>query len=92
MEKQELIDHASGAINRRSFLKLSGILGIGLVSATAIPTWAEAVKFNRELYKISKTRLAMGTFVSMTLLHSSRDQAEYAMGEAFLEIDLETLT
>ena len=68
-------------------MRLSGILGIGLASATAIPTWAEAVKFNRELYKISKTRLAMGTFVSMTLLHSSRDQAENAMGEAFFEID-----
>ncbi len=68
-------------------MKLSGILGIGLASATAIPTWAEAVRFNRKLYKISKTRLAMGTFVSMTLLHSSRDQAEDAMGEAFFEID-----
>ena len=87
MEKQECFDQPSGSINRRSFLKLSGILGIGLASATAIPTWAEAVRFNRKLYKISKTRLAMGTFVSMTLLHSSRDQAEDAMGEAFLEID-----
>ena len=87
MEKQDFFEHTSGPINRRSFLRLSGILGIGLASATAIPTWAEAVKFNRELYKISKTRLAMGTFVSMTLLHSSRDQAENAMGEAFFEID-----
>ena len=87
MEKQDFFDHSSGPINRRSFLKLSGVLGIGLASATAIPTLAEAVKFDRELYKISKTRLAMGTFVSMTLLHSSRDQAEDAMGEAFLEID-----
>jgi len=87
MEKQRIIDHVSGPINRRAFLRLSGILGIGLVSAAAIPTSAEAVKFNRKLYKISKTRLAMGTFVSMTLLHSSRDQAEDAMGEAFLEID-----
>ena len=87
MEKQDFFDHTSGPINRRSFLKLSGILGIGLASTTAIPTWAEAVRFNRKLYKISKTRLAMGTFVSMTLLHSSRDQAEDAMGEAFFEID-----
>ena len=87
MEKQDFFDHTSGPMNRRSFLKLSGILGIGLASATAIPTWAEAVRFNRKLYKVSKTRLAMGTFVSMTLLHSSRDQAEDAMGEAFFEID-----
>lgn len=87
MEKRDFFDQTSGPINRRSFLRLSGILGIGLASATAIPTWAEAVRFNRKLYKISKTRLAMGTFVSMTLLHSSRDQAEDAMGEAFFEID-----
>lgn len=87
MEKQDFFDHTLGPMNRRSFLKLSGILGIGIASATAIPTWAEAVRFNRKLYKISKTRLAMGTFVSMTLLHPSRDQAEDAMGEAFFEID-----
>ena len=87
MEKQDFFNHTSGPMNRRSFLKLSGVLGIGLASATAIPTWAEAVRFNRKLYKVSKTRLAMGTFVSMTLLHSSKDQAEEAMGEAFLEID-----
>ena len=87
MKKQDFFNHASEPINRRSFLKLSGILGIGLASAAAIPTWAEAVRFNRKLYKVSKTRLAMGTFVSMTLLHSSKDQAEDAMGAAFLEID-----
>ena len=79
-------------MTRRSFLKLSGILGIGLASTTLVPPWAEAVRFNRKLYKISKTRLAMGTFVSMTLLHSSRDQAEEAMGEAFIEIDRLTRT
>ena len=87
MEKQGFFNHTAGPMNRRSFLKLSGILGIGLASATAIPMGAEAVKFNGKLYKISKTRLAMGTFVSMTLLHSSKDQAQDAMGEAFLEID-----
>lgn len=88
MEKNELLRDASGSMSRRSFLRLSGVLGIGLISAAPlIPTGAEAVRFNRKLYKISKTRLAMGTFVSMTLLHTSRDRSEEAMGEAFLEID-----
>ncbi len=88
MERNGLLRHASGTMDRRSFLRLSGVLGIGLASATAlIPTGAEAVRFNRKLYKISKTRLAIGSFVSMTLLHPSKDQAETAMGEAFLEID-----
>lgn len=88
MERHELLHLVSGSMNRRSFLRLSGVLGIGLAAAgVAIPTRAEAVRFNRKLYKVSKTRLAMGTFVSMTLLHESRDQAEKAMEEAFLEID-----
>jgi len=88
MERNELLHLASGTMDRRSFLRLSGVLGIGLATAgLAIPTGAEAVRFNHKLYKISKTRLAMGTFVSMTLLHTSRDQSEAAMEEAFLEID-----
>lgn len=87
MEDRDRIDRETGYVNRRSFLRLSGILGIGLASAAAVPAWAESLRFNRKLYKVSKTRLAMGTFVSMTLLHPSRDRAEEAMGEAFLEID-----
>ena len=74
-------------MNRRSFLKLSGILGAGLATAAAIPVSAEALRFDRRLYKVSQTRLTMGTFVSITLLHPSKDQAEAAMGEAFEEID-----
>jgi thiamine biosynthesis lipoprotein len=76
-----------GAFDRRSFLKLSGLLGLGLAAPGIIPTSAEALKFNRNAYKVSTTRLAMGTFVSMTLIHPSRDRAEEAMGEAFKEIE-----
>lgn len=74
-------------IDRRSFIKLSGLLGLGVASAGIIPITAEAVKFNRKMYKVSKTRLAMGTFVSMTLIHSSRDEAEEVMGQAFEEMN-----
>ena len=74
-------------MDRRNFLKISGMLGMGLGAAAVLPLSAEAIKFNRELHKVTKTRLAMGTFVSMTLLHGSRDQAQQAMGEAFEEID-----
>ena len=83
------MDHLSrqGAINRRSFLKLSGILGLGVASTGLVPLTAEAVRFNRKQFKISKTRLAMGTVVSMTLIHTSRDRAEEAMDLAFDEID-----
>ncbi len=77
----------SDGIDRRNFLKLSGMLGLGLTAAVAIPASAQAVKFDRKLYKVSETRVAMGTFVSMTLLHTSRDRAQEAMGGAFEEMD-----
>lgn len=73
---------------RRSFLKLSGLLGLGAVSATMLPTEkAEAFLFGKKEYKVTKTRLAMGTFVAMTAIHPSRDEAEQAIGMAFEEID-----
>ena len=74
-------------MDRRSFLKASGLLGLGVATAAAVPVVAEAVPFSKKMMKVSKTRLAMGSFVSMTLLHPSKDQAEEAMDAAFSEID-----
>lgn len=83
MKNQELFDK-----KRRSFLKLSGLLGLGAVSTTLLPAEkAEAFLFNGKEFKVTKTRLAMGTFVSMTAIHPSRDEAEQVIGEAFEEID-----
>jgi len=75
------------SLDRRSFLKISGMLGLGVATASFVPTAAEAVRFSKKMTKVSQTRLAMGTFVSMTLLHPSRDQAEETMNLAFQEID-----
>jgi len=73
---------------RRSFLKLSGLLGLGVASATLLPVEkAEALLFGKNEYKVTKTRLAMGTFVAMTAIHSSQDEAENAIGLAFEEIE-----
>jgi FAD:protein FMN transferase len=87
MGKQNSLSQGTGNLNRRSFLKLSGLIGAGLATGAMVPLTAEAVKFNRKMYKVSRTRLSMGTFVSMTLLHPSQDKAEEAMGAAFDEID-----
>jgi thiamine biosynthesis lipoprotein len=87
MEQSDYQYGQSGLMNRRSFLKLSGLLGLSVASTGIIPAAAEAVKFNRKMYKVSRTRIAMGTFVTMTLIHSSKDQAEEAIGMAFQEID-----
>lgn len=75
-------------LQRRSFLKLSGLLGLGAASAALLPAErAEAFLFGKKEFKVTKTRLAMGTFVAMTAIHPSRDQAEEAIGRAFVEID-----
>lgn len=92
MEKHSQLSHKAGAMDRRAFLRLSGLLGLGVGSACIVPAAAEAVRFNRQSYKVSKTRLAMGTFVSMTVIHTSKDQAEQAMGLAFEEIDRLTMS
>jgi len=73
---------------RRSFLKLSGLLGLGVASAALLPLEkAESLLFHRNEYKVTKTRLSMGTFVDMTAIHHSRDEAENAIGMAFAEVD-----
>ncbi|MBA3003245.1 MAG: FAD:protein FMN transferase [Desulfurivibrio sp.] len=73
---------------RRSFLKLSTLLGVGAASAVLLPTpYAEAVLFGPREYKVSSTRLSMGSFLSITAIHSSRDEAENAIGLAWEEID-----
>jgi thiamine biosynthesis lipoprotein len=73
---------------RRSFLKLSGALGMSTLATALLPaSQAEAVLFGHREYKVTKTRLAMGTYVSMTAIHSSRDEAEEAIGLAFQEVD-----
>lgn len=73
---------------RRTFLKLSGLLGLGAAASALLPfEKAESVLFRRNVYKVSKTRTAMGTFVDMTVFHESRDEAENAIGQAFAEVD-----
>ena len=87
MGKGDCFSSQRGFMNRRSFLRLSGLLGLGLASTGVVPLKATALRFDRKMYKVSKTGLAMGTFVSMTLVDPSRDKAEQAMGLAFEEID-----
>ena len=74
-------------MNRRAFLKLSGVMGLSMASTALIPAPAQSLKFDRERYNITQTRIAMGTFVSITLIHESRNQAEEAMARAYEEID-----
>ena len=88
MKTTTKMPHGKCDEQRRSFLKLSGLLGLGAVGAALLPVdRAEAVLFGKSEYKVTRTRLAMGTYVAMTAIHPSRDQAEQAIGQAFEEID-----
>ncbi len=68
--------------DRRAFLKLAG-LGSVAAAGTAVAAPLTTVKHGSDLYKTSKTRLLMGTFVNITVMHDSRDQAEEAVEKAF---------
>jgi thiamine biosynthesis lipoprotein len=75
-----------GPINRRNFLKISGLLGLGVAAYPIGVSLAETTKFDKKLYKVSKSRISMGTQVSMTVLNPSQDQAQEAIEVAFEEI------
>lgn len=82
--KQPLPEMAKG-MSRRAFLSLTGTLSLG-VATLGVPLPSEAVKFDRTLYKVSKSHLGMGTFINMITFHPSPGEAEEAMGRAFEEI------
>jgi thiamine biosynthesis lipoprotein len=80
------LSHTTKPISRRAFLSLTGTLSLG-VATLGVPLPSEAVKFDRHLYKVSKSHLSMGTFVNMLAFHPSQGEAEEAMGRAFEEIN-----
>ncbi len=73
-------------IDRRTFLKYSGMLGVGVAFGGLMPV-SESVAFNRSLQKVTRARLAMGTFAAITAMHPSRTEADDAIGKAFGEMD-----
>ncbi len=73
-------------LTRRSFLGFTGAFGLAL-SSLSLPLPCDAAKFSTKLQKISMGKLGMGTFVNMTALHPSRDEAQEAVGRAYEEID-----
>ena len=62
------------------------MLGIGVAAGGLLPI-SESVAFNKKLYKVTKTRLGMGTYVSITVMHPSRIQGEEVIGMAFETMD-----
>lgn len=75
-------DFSLKSVDRRSFLKTSGILGAGMLLFPALPV-SEAVAFGRGRYRITRTHLMMGTFAAVTVIGPSRDEADDAISLAF---------
>ena len=67
---------------------MAGLLGGSTLANPFLPLpEAQAFLFNKREYKVTTTRLAMGTFVALTAIHHSKDQAEEAFGRAFEEVN-----
>ncbi|MFH1075969.1 MAG: FAD:protein FMN transferase [Pseudomonadota bacterium] len=71
-----------GAINRRDYLKLMGLVGFG-VTAPILVTNPIAGKQHDKSHHVSKTRPLMGCLVNIDILDSSKDKAEEVLDQAF---------
>jgi thiamine biosynthesis lipoprotein len=73
-------------MNRRAFLQGLGILCAGWT----VEGWAKPLsttRYSASLVQVSETRNLMGTFVTITLFHSSPDQGQTALGQAFQHME-----
>jgi thiamine biosynthesis lipoprotein len=87
MINREWFDRLHRSVDRRRFLKACGALGVGAVAGGFVQSRFDVVGLGRGLKKVSLTRVAMGTYVTVTAVHPSRDVAEEAIGRSFEEMD-----
>ncbi len=66
---------------------LDALLDLGLTPVDLPPVTCEVEKVGKKKYRIVSACPAMGTLVSVTMIHSSRERAEEAAGRAFEEIE-----
>ena len=74
-------------MNRRSFIKLSGRLVVGTASVGILSVTSHGCMSGKKLHRVSETRMAMGTFVTMTLMHTSKDEAKEVIDRVVEEIE-----
>ena len=72
--------------SRRDFVKLAGLAGVGLAAAGAAPQ-ALARGLSGPDKILRRTRLMMGTYVTMTIIDPSLDKAEEAYAQALAEME-----
>lgn len=74
------------ADDRRGFLRKLGILGGGLVAGGTLQALIDVARVRGDRDRLSVTRVAMGTFVTINTVDPSRQRAEQAIGHAFEEM------
>jgi len=67
--------------------KLGELLDMGFERVEAPPVTTESVRLDKHTHKLSQFRPAMGTFISVTVLHESETLAEEAIGRSFEEME-----
>ncbi len=78
----------SSTATRRQFLRTCGLMGLGLAAGQCRPLSGSCGRAaDRESIAVTRTMPLMGTFVSITAVHDSRDLGEEAVGRAFEEME-----
>jgi thiamine biosynthesis lipoprotein len=67
--------------------KLSALRQLGLERVDCVPVTTQALRIDRKTHKVTRTKLAMGTLVSVSALARSQQRAEEAIGRALEEMD-----
>lgn len=87
MKEDMLRNLAARNVDRRTFFKACGILGVGMVAGGALQGAFNVVRLGPGRLQVERTLLRMGSFVTITAVHESRDRAEAAIGHAIEELD-----
>ncbi len=74
-------------VDRRTFLKACGAFGVAALGGGVLQAAFRVVRLDGGLLKIEQTRVAMGTYVTVTVIDESRTRAEESIGRSFDEMD-----
>lgn len=78
---------SNNSIDRRIFLKAFGAFGLGLACRRFTTSSSLAGESDNKPERFTETRLMMGTYVSIILVHASEERSKSAADAAFEEID-----
>lgn len=87
MDSDSIRSRLRASCDRRTFIKLCGATGVGLVAGGVAQGVFNVIRLDGGLVKVSLTRVAMGTYVTVSAVHESRTLAQEAVGRTFDEME-----